>query len=325
VKNPFAATGQTPPRIVQGARVLAALSVVWSGYAISDLMNSGPWGITVAVAGDIGWITVLWAEANRVRIAGRTWPATVAGWLIAAGVGTLLAIHGASGPDGSGAKAAAGVLVIAVSKIVWLFALAADRDPAALTDEQESTLADARRDQAYNAELNEITLDGVEQDAAARIARIRAEGRVTLAQDQTDFEVRLERHRMAGEIERKTPLAITMYGRAMLPSDTGSERPDATADTSGQADAEPDTASGPDEPDPTPEPVTSTDIRPDSPDPLSAIASAASGPADLVKALATHGVPASALVSEAVRLRPDMVADSIRRTAKRLEGTGFYP
>jgi hypothetical protein len=217
VKNPLAATGQTSPRIVQGARVLAALSVVWSGYAISDLMNSGPWGITVAVAGDIGWITVLWAEANRVRIAGRTWPATVAGWLIAAGVGTLLAIHGASGADGSGAKAAAGVLVIAVSKIVWLFALAADRNPAALTDEQETALADARRDQAYDAELNAITLDGIEQDAEARITRIRAEGRVTLAQDEVDFEVRLERHRMAGEIERKTPLALTMYGRDALP------------------------------------------------------------------------------------------------------------
>jgi hypothetical protein len=66
-------------------------------------------------------------------------------------------------------------------------------------------------------------------------------------------------------------------------------------------------------------------MRPDSPDPLSAIASAASGPADLVKALAAHGVPVSALVSEAVRLRPDMVADSIRRTVKRISGTGFYP
>ncbi|MFG3170595.1 hypothetical protein [Streptomyces sp. NPDC048200] len=216
MKNPLASTGQTP-LVVKGARILAALSVVWSGYAISDLMNSGPWGITVAVAGDIGWITVLWAEANRVRIAGHTWPATAAGWFIASGVGTLLAIHGGSGPDGSGAKAAAGVLVIAVSKIVWLFALAAEQDPAALTDEQETALADARRDQAYDAELNAITLDWIEQDAEARITRIRAEGRVTLAQDEVDFEVRLERHRMAGEIERKTPLALTMYGRDALP------------------------------------------------------------------------------------------------------------
>ncbi|MFB7440228.1 DUF2637 domain-containing protein [Streptomyces mirabilis] len=94
---------------------------------------------------------------------------------------------------------------------------------------------------------------------------------------------------------------------------------DTTPDTSGQPDNEPDTESGQDEPTPDAEPVTSPDTRPDSPDVLSAIASAASGPADLVKALAAQGVPASALVSEAVRLRPDMVADSIRRTAKRLQ------
>ncbi|MGW4670103.1 hypothetical protein [Streptomyces sp. NPDC004324] len=206
------------PRIVQGARLLAALSVIWSGYAISDLMHSGPWGITVALAGDIGWITVLWAEANRVRIAGRTWPATAAGWLIAAGVGTLLAIHGAAGPDGSGARAAAGVLVITVSKIVWLFALASQTDPAALTDEQEAALADARRDQAYDAKLNEIALDGVEQDAAARIARIRAEGRVTLAQDDVDFEVQLERHAKLREIERRTPLALAAPPRPGPPA-----------------------------------------------------------------------------------------------------------
>jgi hypothetical protein len=57
--------------------------------------------------------------------------------------------------------------------------------------------------------------------------------------------------------------------------------------------------------------------------PLSEIAKKASGPADLVKALAAHGIPKDALVSEAIRLRPDMVADSIRRTAKRL-GEGPY-
>ncbi|QDN57365.1 DUF2637 domain-containing protein [Streptomyces sp. S1D4-20] len=94
---------------------------------------------------------------------------------------------------------------------------------------------------------------------------------------------------------------------------------DTTPDTSGQPDNGPDAASGQNEPPPNTEPVTSPDTHPDSTDALSAIASAASGPADLVKALAAQGVPASALVSEAVRLRPDMVADSIRRTAKRLQ------
>lgn len=64
--------------------------------------------------------------------------------------------------------------------------------------------------------------------------------------------------------------------------------------------------------------MTSPDTHPDSTDALSAIASAASGPADLVKAPPPKACP-HPLVSEAVRLRPDMVADSIRRTAKRLQ------
>lgn len=99
--------------------------------------------------------------------------------------------------------------------------------------------------------------------------------------------------------------------------------PDTTPDTSGQPDNDPDTTSGQDDQEAEPESLTSPDTRPDSPDPLSVLASAASGPSDLVRSLAAHGVPLSNLVSEAVRLRPDMVADSIRRIAKRL-GEGPY-
>lgn len=106
-----------------------------------------------------------------------------------------------------------------------------------------------------------------------------------------------------------------------------SGQPDTEADTapdaSGQPDNEADTASGHAETDAVTASLTGPDTRPDSPDPLSEIAKAASGPSDLVRSLATHGVPKDALVSEAVRLRPDMVADSIRRTAKRL-GEGPY-
>jgi hypothetical protein len=98
---------------------------------------------------------------------------------------------------------------------------------------------------------------------------------------------------------------------------------DTTPDTSGQPAIEPDTASGHDEPAPASTSLTSPDTRPDSPDALSVLAEAASGPSDLVRSLAAHGIPKDALVSEAVRLRPDMVADSIRRTAKRL-GEGPY-
>ncbi|MEU7416726.1 inorganic phosphate transporter [Streptomyces antibioticus] len=67
----------------------------------------------------------------------------------------------------------------------------------------------------------------------------------------------------------------------------------------------------------TPKPVTSEDSRPD---PLRTIADQASGPSDLVRTLAGHIHP-DTLVDTAVRLRPDLKADSIRRTAKRLGNT----
>ncbi|MGW0837519.1 DUF2637 domain-containing protein [Streptomyces prunicolor] len=107
------------------------------------------------------------------------------------------------------------------------------------------------------------------------------------------------------------------------PSGRPDTEPDIIPDTSGHPDSEPDEAFGHDETPADPEPVISPDTRPDRPDPLSVLAEAASGPSDLVRSLAAHGIPKDALVSEAVRLRPDMVADSIRRTAKRL-GEGPY-
>jgi hypothetical protein len=55
------------PPILYGAYALAGLSLAWSGYAITDLMNSGKFGLSVALAGDIGWLTVLWAEHRGVK------------------------------------------------------------------------------------------------------------------------------------------------------------------------------------------------------------------------------------------------------------------
>ncbi|MHB9857639.1 hypothetical protein [Streptomyces sp. YIM S03343] len=56
------------------------------------------------------------------------------------------------------------------------------------------------------------------------------------------------------------------------------------------------------------------------PDPLRTIADEASGPSDLVRALSGH-VHQDDLIKTAIRLRPDLNADSIRRTAKRLGNT----
>ncbi|MDX3247180.1 hypothetical protein [Streptomyces sp. ME18-1-4] len=197
------------PPILYGAAALAVASLVWSAYSITDLMDSGPYGLTVALAGDIGWITVLWAEANSVTIAGRTWPATVAGWLIAVGVGVLLAVHGAAADEHATAQAIAGPFVVAVGKLVWLFALASMKDPAALTPEQEAEIHSVMRDSEYEARLHGAEIERIERAADTEIARINAEARTVLARDDVNFEVGLARIRKRDEIARRTPLAIT--------------------------------------------------------------------------------------------------------------------
>lgn len=300
------------PPIVYGAIILAALSLAWSAYSITDLMDSGPYGLTIAVAGDIGWVTVLWAEAHGIAIAGRTWPAVAAGWLIAVGVGVLLAVHGAAAHEHATAQAIAGPFVVAVGKLVWLFALAALRDPTALTPEQEAEINSVMRDSAYTARMHHARADG-------EIAGIQAEARTTLARDEADFQVHLERVRKRAEIERRTPLALppgpsaSTFDRVAeeaieVAQDNPSDRPDVSGPVSGPEGQKTE-----------PNPVTSPDTRPDRPDRLSEIAQSASGPSDLVRSLAVHGIPLNGLASEAVRLRPDMVADSIRKAADRLQ------
>lgn len=187
------------PGIFYGAAALAALSLAWSAYAITDLMHSGRFGLSVALAGDIGWITILWAQARGITIAGRTWAAPAAGWLIAAGVAALLVIHGHE--TGGRAQAIAGPFVVLVGKIVWEFALAAMRDPAAPTAEQQAEIHALMRDAAHASAL-------LHARAEARIAQIRAEAHVTLARDETDFEVGLQRLEKQAELHRRTPIAL---------------------------------------------------------------------------------------------------------------------
>ncbi|MFD5709504.1 hypothetical protein ACFWHW_03765 [Streptomyces pharetrae] len=187
------------PPIIYGACLLAALSLIWSGYAITDLMHSGKFGLSVAIAGDIGWITVLWAEARGITLAGRTWAATVAGWTIAIGVAALLVFHGLEA--GGRAQAIAGPFVVIVGKIVWAFALEAMRDPTAPTPEQRAELHALMRNSSHEAGM-------LHARAQARIARIRAEADVTLARDETDFEIGLERLEKRAELHRRAPIAL---------------------------------------------------------------------------------------------------------------------
>ncbi|WP_020116799.1 hypothetical protein [Streptomyces canus] len=202
------------PPILYGAVALAVLSLAWSGYAITDLMHSGKFGLSVALAGDIGWITVLWAEYKGVTLAGRRWAPTLAGWLIAVGVALLLVIHGHQ--VGGRAQAVAGPFVVAVGKIVWAFALAAMKDTTAPTPEQQAEIDAVIRESSYKAQLHDARAD-------AEIARIRAEARTTLARDDADFEVTLERIHKRAELNRRTPLALTA-GSAEQPNNVIGEQ-----------------------------------------------------------------------------------------------------
>jgi hypothetical protein len=193
------------PRVFYGAAVLAGLSLVWSAYAITDLMESGLFGLSVAVAGDIGWLTVLWAQYRRI---GRRWAAPLAGWIIALGVAVLLVIHGVQ--EDSQAQAIAGPFVVIIGKIVWEFTLPALRNPAALTPEQEAEIHAVMRDSEHAARLHRARRDQEQRQADATIERIQQQARITAARDRADFEITLERLEMRAEIERQSPFALTM-------------------------------------------------------------------------------------------------------------------
>ncbi|MFC8583477.1 hypothetical protein ACFUGD_02705 [Streptomyces sp. NPDC057217] len=197
------------PPILYGAYALAGLSLIWSGYAITDLMHSGKFGLSVALAGDIGWLTVLWAEYHgyKARIHRWTINPEIVGWIIALGVAGLLVLHGHD--EDSRAQMIAGPFVVLVGKAVWAHALPALRDPAALTPEQQAEIHGVIRDSEYQARLNEAQRDLAQQEADAVIERIQQEARITAARDRADFEITLDRLNMRAEIDRRTPLALT--------------------------------------------------------------------------------------------------------------------
>ncbi|WP_158100762.1 hypothetical protein, partial [Streptomyces fradiae] len=210
------------PPVLIGALLLAALSLIWSAYAITDLMQAGKFGLSVAIAGDIGWLTILWAEYRGIAIAGRTWVAPAAGWAIALGVAVLLALHGHDA--NSWGQGIAGPFVVLVSKCVGTIAVASLRDPAALTAEQEAAIHEVMRDSEYTARLNQAERDRIDRAADAEIARIRAEARITLARDDADFEIALERMEKRAQIERRSPLALTS-GPVYAPNPITREQP----------------------------------------------------------------------------------------------------
>lgn len=190
------------PPILYGAYALAGLSLIWSGYAITDLMHSGRFGLSVALAGDIGWITVMWAEHKRRGGI----PVVVAGWVIAVGVGFLLVLHGVD--ENSVPQAIAGPFVVLVAKGVATVALLVTRDPAALTAEQEAEINGVIRNGEHQARIRAALREDAQRAADDKIALIEQQARITMARDRADFRITLDRIEMRAEIERCSPIAI---------------------------------------------------------------------------------------------------------------------
>lgn len=276
------------------ATFFTAVSLAWTGYSVTDLIHSGTWGLLAAVSVDGLWAVVQYLDYKG--IGGRAMKAL--GWAALAAGCTLLGYHAWSINWGA---VIASVLPPVVAKIAWIGDIRLRHNPAALTPDEVATLAGMERGMVFEER---------EHDIRMRQQRMRAE--LLMSEVSTDFDIEVMRQDRTRDLRRRAPLAIT----ASAPPDTPDKATDTRPDTSGQPDTGPDT-------EPRESALSSKDTRPDTPDILHRIASAASGPADLVRALSAHGVRPEALVSEAIRLRPDMVPDSIRRTAKRL-GEGPY-
>ncbi|WP_282695479.1 hypothetical protein [Streptomyces sp. CC208A] len=177
------------------AITLSAGSLAWTTWSLVDLLGAGPIGLTVAAGADIIWASVIVAEAQGLRIAGRRWTVAVIGWTALTAVVALLVWHGLH--RGSPAMAAAGPLLPLGAKVVWLLAITAMRDPAALTHDEEARLAAMERGMRFEEAEHRIELRRREM-AAERL----------LADVSVDFEIELTRQEKGRELARRAPIAI---------------------------------------------------------------------------------------------------------------------
>jgi hypothetical protein len=175
------------------------VSLCWTGWSITDLVQSGKWGILAAVSVDGLWGVVQYLSYKG--IGGRL--TAVIEWITLGVACGLLAWHGWNITH---AAAFAGALPPIVAKIAWTGDIRLRRDPTALTPEQEAEINTVIRDSEYIARRRTAE---IEREAAEEIALIRAQGKVTIERDDVTFQVELERIRKRDELSRRTPLGIT--------------------------------------------------------------------------------------------------------------------
>ncbi|MGW5352189.1 winged helix-turn-helix transcriptional regulator [Streptomyces sp. NPDC004031] len=197
------ATAMTPVAVF-----FTLVSLAWTGYSITDLMASGPWGLLAAASVDGLWGVVQFLDYKG--IGGK--PVRACGWAALVCASGLLAYHGTTINP---AAAIAGALPPIVAKAAWLGDIRLRRDPTALTPGQEAEINDVIRDSEYLARMKAAQ---IRRDAAEEIALIRAQADVTLARDEADFAVGLERLRKRAELERRRPLGLTPAEPAAHPA-----------------------------------------------------------------------------------------------------------
>lgn len=189
------------------AAFFTLVSLAWTGYSVTDLMAAGRWGLLAAISVDGLWGVVQFLDYKG--IGGKT--VRVLGWIALGCASGLLAYHGSTINP---AAAIAGALPPIVAKTAWLGDIRLRRDPTALTSGQESEINDVIRDSEYIARMKAAQ---IRRDAAEEIALIQAQADVTLARDEADFMVGLERLRKRAELERRRPLALDAGPEAQAP------------------------------------------------------------------------------------------------------------
>lgn len=189
---------QHPARII--AAIFTAASAVWTLYSVWDMLGVGPVALTAGLGAEGLWVGGM--LAYRVKPTRLTATAMIAGL-----VGTLaiLSIHGAMAYGWGGIVAAVPPLA---AELFWHVDGQLSADPAALTTEQQNQVNGLIREARYITA--EAAAEQQREDAqhAAKLARIRRDGDLRMAEDRVDFEVHLERIGMQRQINRRAPLAL---------------------------------------------------------------------------------------------------------------------
>lgn len=190
-----APTKKTSP-LTKLAAFLSVGSLIWTTWSLFDLLGAGPAGITVAACADAVWGSVIYAEYRGVRLAGRRWPVALFGWAALMAVAVFLVWHGIA--DDNLAMAFAGPFLPLGSKVVWALALADIRDPAALTHDEQRTLAEMERGMVFEEQQHRIEMRRRQMGAELLMAEV-----------STDFDIELTRLDRERDLMRRRPLALT--------------------------------------------------------------------------------------------------------------------